>query len=224
MACLRPRRNLKQASSIDPLQLFCSDSSSRAWNISAVANVLLVIVLATLKVKKRNYRQSLLSKSFQQIGLWFGDPGRELKTPQARKHEKITKKLQNAPRRVGPQNIWEKHRKIRKWPFRIFSAIFFVFSGPHPGWGISLFFFSYFFRIFSYFSCLLYFSVFVSYSFRISGLEGFFSSIPGSRNQKNWFVWARSMILLQATSCYSQLVILGQFIVDYSYSSSRSHK
>ena len=45
-----------------------------------------------------------------------------------------------------------------------FLCIFFVFSGPDPEWGISSFF---------------------STFFRISGREGFLSSIPGTRNRKS---------------------------------------
>ena len=64
--------------------------------------------------------------------------------------------------------IRKKYRKNTKTvilgPFSYFFSIFFVFSGPDPGWGFR--------KIF----------VFFSYFFRISGLERFLGSIPGTRN------------------------------------------
>ena len=104
--------------------------------------------------------------------LRFRVPGIELKNPSSpeirKKYEKYRKKIRNPPSRVGPRK-YEKNTKntkiAQKWPFSYFFCIFFVFSGPDPGWGIS-----YFFVCFSYF-------------FRISGLEGFLSSIPGTRNR-----------------------------------------
>ena len=66
----------------------------------------------------------------------------------------------------GPENTKKNTEKIQKRPknhrFSIFSAFFSYFRGPTRGGGFRHFF------------------VF----FRISGLEGFLSSIPGTRNRK----------------------------------------
>ena len=83
-------------------------------------------------------------------------PGKETKTPEPRKYEKNTKKIQNPPPRVGPQKNEKNTEKIRKWAendhFRIFSlyffrifrawgilyflCIFFVFSGFRGVWAL----------------------------------------------------------------------------------------
>ena len=72
------------------------------------------------------------------------------KTPESRKYEKILKKIQNPPSRVGAREYEKITKKIQKWPqnhhFCIFSVFFFVFSGPNPGRGVL-----YFCVIFSYF-------------------------------------------------------------------------
>ena len=73
----------------------------------------------------------------------------ELKNPE---------KLRNPPPRSGPENTkknTEKKTKTAQSPFSYFFGVFFIFSGPDPGWGLSLSF-----RI-----------------FRISGLEGFWNYI-----------------------------------------------
>ena len=100
------------------------------------------------------------------FGLRFRVPSIELKNPSS---PEIRKKLRNSPPRVGPRKIRKKYRKntttVIFEPFSYFFCIFFGFSGARPGVGS--------FVTFSYF-------------FRISGLEGFLSSIPGTRNRKFW--------------------------------------
>ena len=72
-------------------------------------------------------------------------------------------------------------------PFSYFSCIFFVFSAPDPGWGASSFFRNF---------------------FRISGLEGILSSIPGTRNRNSK---GFSRVLLGLWRVKKDLGVLGAF-------------
>ena len=69
---------------------------------------------------------------------------------EGRKYEKVTKKIQNPPPRVGPRKYEKIAEKIQKWLFPghfcIFSVIFSYFQGPTRGGGFCIFF-----VIFSYF-------------------------------------------------------------------------
>ena len=70
------------------------------------------------------------------------------KTPESRKYEKITKKIQNPRPQVAPRKYEKITEKIRKRQFFghfcIFSVIFFVFSGGDLGSGILYFFRTFF--------------------------------------------------------------------------------
>ena len=98
------------------------------------------------KVRKivKNY-EKVLPFSCDSVGLVQGT-----KTPQGRKYEKITKKIQNPPPRVGSRKYEKITEKIQKCPgndhFCIFSVIFSYFRGPTRGGGFWIFF-----VIFSYF-------------------------------------------------------------------------
>ena len=80
--------------------------------------------------------------------------------PESQRYEKITKKIQIPPPRVGPQNYEKKKPKNTSFVghFRIF-CIFFVFLGPDSGWRDL-----YFFRIF--------------------GIQGVLGSLPGKWDRK----------------------------------------
>ena len=72
------------------------------------------------------------------------------KTPESRKYEKITKKMQNPPSRVGARKYEKNTEKIQKWPknhhFCVFSVFFSYFRVPTREGGFCIFF-----VIFSYF-------------------------------------------------------------------------
>ena len=72
--------------------------------------------------------------------------GTDYKTPESRKSEKITKKIQNPPSWVGARKYEKITEMAQKSPFLYFFGIFFIFSGPNPGRGIL-----HFFVIFSHF-------------------------------------------------------------------------
>ena len=77
------------------------------------------------------------------------------KTPETPKYEKITKKNTKPPTQGGAPKIRKKYRKnTQKWPkfwanFVFFRYFFFVFLGPHLGWGV-LFFFRNFFVLWGF--------------------------------------------------------------------------
>ena len=100
----------------------------------------------------------------------FRVPGIELKKPSSleirKKYEKKTKNYEIPHPGSGPENTKKIQKKYEKGHFR---AIFV--------------FFLYFFRIFGARPRVGDFVVF-SYFFRISRLEGFLSSIPGTWNHK----------------------------------------
>ena len=89
------------------------------------------------------------------------------KTPETQKYEKITKKIQNPPPRVGPQKYEKNTEKIQEWSFLgqfcIFSVFFSYFWGPTLGGGFCIFF-----VIFSY--------------FWVSGVFGLFTRPAGSQD------------------------------------------
>ena len=87
-------------------------------------------------------------------------------SPEIRKKiRKKSEKLRNPPPRVGPRKYEKNTEKIQKRVILghvcTFSVFFSYFRGPTRGGD----------------------SVIFSYFFRISGLEGFLSSIPGTRNR-----------------------------------------
>ena len=104
----------------------------------------------------------------QKAGLRFRVPGIELKNPSSPEIRKKDEKITKSPNPGRAPKIRKRYRKntktAKKSPFSFFFCIFFVFSGPDPGWGIL--------------------AIFSSLFFSFSGLEGFLSSIPGARNRK----------------------------------------
>ena len=112
------------------------------------------------------------------------DPACLVKTqqpPEPRKYEKITKRIQNPPPRVGPQKIRNKYTK--KYENGNFQAIFVIFRyffvclGPDPGWGI-LYSFRHFF-VFSGFRGLWALS-------QASGIVSLETIGPRIREQRSW--------------------------------------
>ena len=104
----------------------------------------------------------------------FYDPTGLVKSPKApetQKYEKITKKIQNSPPRLGSQKYEQK--KPQKYK-----------SGPK----MTIFFF--FGIFFSYFWGPIWvggFGGFFSYFFRILGFQGFLGSLPGPRDRNPCF-------------------------------------
>ena len=108
--------------------------------------------------------------------LRFRVPGVELKTPSPETRKKY-KKLRSSLPRVGPRK-YEKKIQKKNTKTAIFGPLLFFFFcfflrifGAQPGAGNSVFF----------------------RSFRISGLEGFVSSIPGTRNRNSSLVLSNLM-------------------------------
>ena len=91
------------------------------------------------------------------VVLRFRVPGIELKNPSSPEIQK--KKKTNSPPRVGPrkyEKIQNKYENGHFWVVFVFFLFFWGIFGARPGPGLS-------------------------YFFRISGLEGFLRSIPGTR-------------------------------------------
>ena len=97
----------------------------------------------------------------------FCVPGIELKNPSSLEiREKYEKTYEISHPGSGPENTKKIRENTRKWPkndnFRIFYIFFSSFRGPT--------------RVGNFVS--------FSYFFRISWLEGFLSSTPGTQNRK----------------------------------------
>ena len=120
--------------------------------------------LSPVTLQRAALLKSKCMRKARLVTMRFRDPGIELKK-QPLKPGNAKKKYEIPHLGSGPEKNKQNTEKIRKWSendrFRSFSVFFSYFRGPTRTRGGG-------FRKF----------------YRVSGLKGFFGSIPGSRNHK----------------------------------------